>query len=136
LVGSPDGGVQAHTGGLGLFFFKKKYIYIEGGHFDEEEEEVAVLAVTALAVAAWLQNRRRRRAARKRYRPPYEYAFSSFSLELMPPGRAWFWLWFTPEQIRQLVPLLGLNDVALSPSLYRRCVAVALHPCCPPFLPW
>lgn len=30
----------------------------------------------------------------------------------MPPGRAWFWLWFTPEQIRQLVPLLGLNDVA------------------------
>jgi len=30
----------------------------------------------------------------------------------MPPGRAWFWLWFTPEQIRQLVPLLRLNDVA------------------------
>jgi len=49
----------------------------------------------------------------------YEYAFSSFSLELMPPGRARFWLRFTPEQIRQLVPLLGLNDVAFR----RRCTA-------------
>jgi hypothetical protein len=80
---------------------------------EEEEEEVAVLAVIALVVAAWLQQRRRSRRARKRrYRPPYEYVLSSFSLELMPPGRAWVWLWFTPEQIRQLVSLLGLDGVA------------------------
>jgi hypothetical protein len=69
-------------------------------HADEEEEEVAVLVVAALAVAAWLQQRRRSRPARRRYRPLYEYVPSSFSLELMPPGRARFWLRFTPEQIR------------------------------------
>lgn len=78
---------------------------------EEEEEEVAVLAVIALAVAAWLQQRRRWAARRKRYRTPYEYNLSSFSLELMPPGKARFWLRFTPGQIRQLVPLLGLDGV-------------------------
>jgi hypothetical protein len=35
----------------------------------------------------------------------------SFSLELMPPGRARIWLRFTPEEIRQLVPLLNLEGV-------------------------
>jgi hypothetical protein len=43
--------------------------------------------------------------------PPYEYIQSSFSLELMTPGRARIWLRFTVEEVRQLAPLLELNQV-------------------------
>ena len=74
----------------------------------DEEEAVAVAA----AAAAWYYNQQlRRRARRLLYRPPYEYVRRSFSLELMPPGRARIWLRFTPEEIWRLVPLLRLYEV-------------------------
>jgi hypothetical protein len=83
------------------------------------DDEDIVLAVTAAAVAAtgWWQRRRKSWAAKKRrYRTLYKYVLSSFSLELMPLGRARVWLRFSLEQIRQLVGLLELDSMA-----FRRC---------------
>ena len=74
---------------------------------DEEEETAAAFA--AAVVVVWYSQQLAQR--RSRYRPPYEYVQHSFSLELMPPGRARIWLRFTPEEIYQLVPLLNLEGV-------------------------
>jgi DDE superfamily endonuclease len=76
--------------------------------WDKEEENAVLAAATA---AAWYHQQW---LARKKqaYRPPFEYVQHSFSLELMPPGRARIFLRFTPEEIRCLVPLLGLDGVA------------------------
>jgi hypothetical protein len=76
----------------------------------KEEDEDALLA--AAFAGAWYQQQERRLAGKKLvYRYPYEYIQHSFSLELMPPGRARIFLRFTPEEIRRLVPLLGLDMV-------------------------
>ena len=72
-------------------------------------------AILATALAITLIYRRRRRRRRRRqvrdWRPSYEYLHSSFSLELMPPGRARVWLRFTIPEIQQLAPLLRLDLV-------------------------
>jgi hypothetical protein len=46
-----------------------------------------------------------------RWRPAYEYTARSWSLHLMPPGRARYWLRFTVPQIQQLAPLLKLDQI-------------------------
>lgn len=75
---------------------------------NEEEEAAAVAA----AAAAWYYHQQlQTRARRLIYRPPYGYVRRSFSLELMPPGRARIWLRFTPKEIQRLVPLLHLYEV-------------------------
>ena len=62
-----------------------------------------------------LQRRRRRRhyqqQLRIRYRPAFEYVFRSFSLDLMPPGRARIYLRFTVPEIQRLAPLLRLYAI-------------------------
>ena len=62
-----------------------------------------------------LQRRRRRRhyqqQLRIRYRPAFEYVFRSFSLDLMPPGRARIYLRFTVPEIQRLAPLLRLYTI-------------------------
>jgi DDE superfamily endonuclease len=77
-----------------------------------------------------LRQRRRRRRRRQRvllialitlyithqkrqwqWRPAYEYLQQSFSLELMPPGRAKAWLRFTVPEIQRIAPLLQLHTV-------------------------
>jgi hypothetical protein len=73
-------------------------------------------AVLAVAFAAKHRQRLRRRqlllqAMQQSWVPAYEYIQSSFSLELMTPGRARVWLRFTAIEIRRLVPLLELDQV-------------------------
>jgi hypothetical protein len=77
---------------------------------DGEDEDAAALAAAAAAV--WHNQQLLQQKRRWVYRPPYEYVQYSFSLELMPAGRARIWLRFTPEEIYQLVPLLNLEGVA------------------------
>jgi hypothetical protein len=79
----------------------------------DDEDIVLTVTAAAVAVTGWWQRRRKSQAAKKRrYRTLYEYVPSSFSLELMPPGRAQVWLWFSLEQIRQLVGFLELDSIA------------------------
>ena len=79
---------------------------------DEEDEVVIVAAITAVLAGAWWQQWRRRCLVKRRwaYHLPYEYVPSLFLLELMPTANARVYLRFTPEQIRRLVPLLGLDS--------------------------
>ena len=70
--------------------------------------------VLAVAFAAKHHRRMRRRqlllqAMQQRWVPLYEYIQSSFSLELMTPGRARVWLQFTAVEIHWLAPLLELD---------------------------
>jgi hypothetical protein len=44
-------------------------------------------------------------------RAMYEYLRGSFSLDLMPPGRARVWLRFTVPEIKRLAPLLHLEEI-------------------------
>ena len=44
-------------------------------------------------------------------RPSYEYLRGSFSLDLIPPGRARVWLRFTVPEIKRLAPLLHLEEI-------------------------
>jgi hypothetical protein len=81
---------------------------------NREDEDAAAFA--AAVVVVWYNRHQAQRKRRSVYRPPYEYVQHSFSLELMPPGRARIWLRFTPEEIRRLVPLLNLEGV---PFRYR-----------------
>src|SRR5438045_5807327 len=97
-------------GGFGIVFIKMdsgEVLPVCGKEEDEEEESAALAA--AIAVAWCCKEAARRKWA---YRPAFEYVQHSFSLELMPPGRARIFLRFTPEEIRRLVPLLGLGGVA------------------------
>ena len=73
---------------------------------DQELENAAAFA--AAVAVMWYDQQCKRKWI---YRPPYEYVQHSFSLELMPPGQARIWLWFTPEEIHQLLPLWNLEDV-------------------------
>jgi hypothetical protein len=134
LVGSPERS-QAHTGGLGLFFLKKIYIHRRG----------------AL------------RRGGGRGCCPCCYCFSSSSLaaeqeetagsekEISSSVRVRFLLFLARAHATWQSLVLALvysradppacppswaQRRCLSPSLYSRCGAVALHPCCPPFLPW
>ena len=55
---------------------------------------------------------RRRYLQRNRpIRVSYEYLGGSFSLDLMPPGRARVWLRFTVPEIKRLAPLLHLEEI-------------------------
>jgi hypothetical protein len=46
-----------------------------------------------------------------RWRPSYGYCRESFSIELLPLGRAQYWLRFTVPEIQRLAPLLQLDQV-------------------------
>jgi hypothetical protein len=81
-----------------------------GGRCCQAMETDAAALAAAMAVI-WYDRRRNTREREKEYRPPYEYIRHSFSLELMPPGRARIYLRFKPEEIYRLVPLLGLEGV-------------------------
>jgi hypothetical protein len=100
--------VRGTQGGLWDFFWGEEVL----PKMDEEEEDAAALAAAAAAAAAvWHNQQLAQRKRRWVYRPPYEYIQHSFSLELMPPGRARIWLRFTPAEIYRLVPLLNLVGV-------------------------
>ena len=77
---------------------------------NREDEDAATFA--AAMVIVWYNCHQAQQKKRSVYRPPSEYVQHSFSLKLMPPGRARIWLRFTPEEIRQLVPLLNLEEVS------------------------
>lgn len=87
----------------------------------EKEEEVVLLLVVAAAVAAAYWHRRaqrRRQYARlnalpqRRRRPRYIYVPREFSLEAMPPGNVEFEFRFAAHELRRILPLLRLEDVA------------------------
>jgi hypothetical protein len=73
------------------------------------DDEIAFMGL--LLGLLLLRRRQDRRQRRVRWRPSYEYRHFSFSLDLMPPGRARAWLRFSVEEIIQLVPLLQLDLV-------------------------
>jgi hypothetical protein len=75
---------------------------------DKHDKDAAALAVAF--VAFWYHQRQARLEKRRHWCPLYEYVQSSFSLKLMPSGHVCIWLWFTPEELFQLVPLLNLED--------------------------
>src|SRR5436190_9498813 len=79
---------------------------------DEGNENAAALAVAFVALWYYRCQARQRHRERVCWCPPYEFTQHSFSLELMPPGHARIWLWFMPEEIFQLVPLLNLEGIA------------------------
>ena len=70
-----------------------------------EEEDLVVLAALAAASA-----RRRRRLA-KRSTLVYEYQHFSWSIDLMPPGKAKRLLRFSVEEVHILVHLLHLHEI-------------------------
>ena len=70
-----------------------------------EDEEAAACAVAFVIFYHYQQKRI------WKYRSSYEYISHSFSLNSMPPGRARIWLRFTPAEVQQLVPLLGLEEI-------------------------
>ena len=75
--------------------------------------DTQALAILIASVAVTLRIRRRRRCRQRewKWRPSYEYRQFSFSLDLMPPGRARAWLRFSVPEIKQLAPLLQLYSV-------------------------
>src|SRR5450432_3180132 len=81
-----------------------------------EEEDLVVLAALAAASA-----RRRRRLA-KRSTLVYEYQHFSWSIDLMPPGKAKRLLRFSVEEVHILVHLLHLHEIP-----WRRRVVISLE---------
>ena len=75
-----------------------------------EDEDDAAFAVTFVVFWYYQQQQRTKKRVWE-YQLPYEYVHHPFSLELMPPSRVRLWLQFTPVEIQQLVPLLGLESV-------------------------
>jgi hypothetical protein len=73
---------------------------------EEDEENLVVLAV-----AGAVRHRGRRKLARRKP-PPYEYWHFSWSINLMPPGKAHQLLRFSVEEIHRLVPLLCLEEIS------------------------
>jgi hypothetical protein len=78
---------------------------------DQGDKDAAALAVAFVVLWYHRRQRQAQHQGTTTWRAPYEYVQHSFSLELMPPGRACLWLQFTPEEIHRLVPLLNLEDI-------------------------
>jgi DDE superfamily endonuclease len=72
-------------------------------------EHNTLLALTLILIIYY--RRRRQHQTQPRWRPSYEYCRESFSIELLPPGRAKYWLRFTVPEIQRLAPLLQLDQV-------------------------
>jgi hypothetical protein len=77
---------------------------------DDEDELILALLMFSASFCILYHHRLRQKRVWK-WRPAYEYTQSSFSLELMPPGKARAWLRFSVEEIIELAPLLQLHAV-------------------------
>ena len=73
------------------------------------DEAIRVLVISLATLV--LLRRRRRQKRQWKWRPLYEYTQSSFSLDLMPPGRARSWLRFDVPEIIELALLLQLYRI-------------------------
>lgn len=79
--------------------------------YNDEAIEVLIVALATLVLIRRRRRYRRRQRRQWRWRPSYEYTQASFSLDLMPPGRARAWLRFTVPEIIELAPLLQLDQI-------------------------
>jgi hypothetical protein len=77
-----------------------------------DEEAITAVILTTLLLYRRRRNRQIRQQKRAwKWRPAYEYNRFSFSLDLMPAGRASAWLRFSVEEIIDLATLLQLDFI-------------------------